>query len=55
MKDYAADEIVPSITHGAAVAEPWAVAINEVVTMLVSNRDVNAALKSLQQAYEENR
>jgi glucose/mannose transport system substrate-binding protein len=54
MKDYAADEIVPSITHGAAVAEPWAVAINEVVTMLVSNRDVNAALKSLQQAYEEN-
>jgi len=53
IKDYATNELVPSIKHGAAVSEPWAVEIDNVMTMLVSDRNVEAAAVKFQSAADE--
>ncbi|MHB8279878.1 MAG: carbohydrate ABC transporter substrate-binding protein, partial [Candidatus Humimicrobiaceae bacterium] len=53
IKDYATNKLTPSIKHGAAVSEPWAVEIDNVMTMLVSDKNVEAAAAKFQSAADE--
>ncbi len=50
MKRWKVDTIVPSLVHGAAAKESWVAAINDVMTLFVTRRDVAQAQKSLAQA-----
>lgn len=50
MDDFASNEIVPSLAHGAAASEGWVTAINDVMTLFVTNLDVEAAQAGLVQA-----
>jgi glucose/mannose transport system substrate-binding protein len=43
MDDFASNEIVPSLAHGAAASTGWVTAVNDVMTLLVSDLDVAAA------------
>ncbi len=53
MDDFATDDIAPSVAHGAAASEGWVTAINDVMTLFVSDLDVAAAQDGLAQAAEE--
>ncbi len=46
MDDFAGDEIVPSVAHGAAASEAWASEVNDVVSIFVSNKNVDNAARS---------
>jgi glucose/mannose transport system substrate-binding protein len=50
MQDWAADEIVPSLAHGAAASESWVTMINDVMTAFVTDLDVASAQAGLAQA-----
>ena len=52
--DFGTDVITPSIAHGAAVSETWSAAIGDVITLLVADKDVDAAAAALQAAADEN-
>jgi len=48
MDDFAKNEIVPSVAHGAAASEAWASKINDVMTILVSSGNVDDAASQFQ-------
>ncbi len=50
LRDFAQDEIVPSLTHGAAAAPAWASAIEAVLTEFERELDVSAASEALGKA-----
>jgi len=50
MDDFSSNEIVPSLAHGAAASEGWVTAINDVMTLFVSDLDVETAQAGLAQA-----
>jgi glucose/mannose transport system substrate-binding protein len=50
MEDWQKDAIVPSLAHGAAASEGWVTAINDVMTVFVSDGDVAKAQAGLAQA-----
>jgi glucose/mannose transport system substrate-binding protein len=50
MADFASNEIVPSLAHGAAAAEGWATAVNDTLTLFVADKDVAKAQASLAKA-----
>lgn len=50
MQDWQTDTVVPSLAHGAAASQGWSTAINDVMTVFVTNRDVAAAQAALAQA-----
>lgn len=50
MDDFAANEIAPSLAHGAAASTGWVTAVNDVMTIFVGDRDVASAQQSLVQA-----
>ncbi len=50
MKDWQTDAIVPSVMHGAAAVEPWALAYKDAVSFFVANGDVASTQAALQQA-----
>jgi len=52
--DFGSNIITPSIQHGAAVSETWLVAIGDVITLLLADKDVDAAAAALQAAADEN-
>jgi len=52
--DFSSNIITPSITHGAAVSETWSTAIGDVITLLLADKDVDAAAAALQAAADEN-
>jgi glucose/mannose transport system substrate-binding protein len=47
MDDFASNAIVPSLAHGAAAAEGWVTAVNDVMTLFVADLDVAAAQAAL--------
>lgn len=48
MDDFASNEIIPSVAHGAAASEAWVTELNDVVSVLVADRDVDKAAAQLQ-------
>ncbi len=48
MDDFGRDTIVPSVAHGAAASESWVTRINDVVNILVNNRNVDQAANEFQ-------
>jgi glucose/mannose transport system substrate-binding protein len=52
--DFGKDTITPSIAHGAAVSETWVADISDVVTTLVADKDVGAAVTAFQAAADAN-
>jgi glucose/mannose transport system substrate-binding protein len=50
MDDFASNEIAPSLAHGAAASEGWVTAFNDVMTLFVSDLDVEAAQAAMAQA-----
>jgi glucose/mannose transport system substrate-binding protein len=50
MVDWSQDAIVPSLAHGAAAIESWAVDFKDVMTLFVTSGDVAGAQAALQQA-----
>lgn len=50
MDDFASNQIVPSLAHGAAASEGWVTAINDAMTLFVANLDVAAAQTAMAQA-----
>lgn len=50
MDDFASNQIVPSLAHGAAAAEGWVTAFNDAMTLFVGNLDVAAAQTAMAQA-----
>ncbi|MBB6097805.1 glucose/mannose transport system substrate-binding protein [Deinobacterium chartae] len=49
MKDFAKDQLVPSIAHGSAVKESFASAINDEMGVFLQKGDVNATATRLEQ------
>jgi glucose/mannose transport system substrate-binding protein len=47
MDDFASDEIVPSLAHGAAASEGWVTAIGDAMTLFVADLDVEAAQEAM--------
>ncbi len=50
MKQWKTDNIVPSLVHGAAAKESWVAAVNDVMSLFVTNRNVSSAQEMLAQA-----
>jgi len=50
MDDFAANEIAPSLAHGAAASTGWVTAVNDAMTLFVSDLDVAGAQTALAQA-----
>jgi glucose/mannose transport system substrate-binding protein len=50
MDDFASDEIAPSLAHGAAASEGWVTAVNDAMTLFVSDLDVASAQTAMTQA-----
>ena len=50
MDDFASDEIVPSLAHGAAASEGWVTAAGDAITLFMADLDVDAAQAALAQA-----
>lgn len=50
MKDFAADQLIPSIVHGTAAPEGFITALNETINVLISDGNADRALRSLQKA-----
>jgi len=53
MEDWARDEIVPSVIHGAAAIEAWVTDFKDVIGMFLVTKDVEAAQAALVEAAEE--
>lgn len=54
MVDWSKDSIVPSVAHGAAAYEKWATVYKDILTTFITQGDVAAAQKALQQACVDN-
>jgi len=50
MDDFASNEIVPSLAHGAAASEGWVTAVGDAITLFVADLDVEAAQAAMAQA-----
>jgi glucose/mannose transport system substrate-binding protein len=50
MDDFASNQIVGSVAHGAAAGEAWVTKINDVMTSFVSDQDVEKAAAAFQNA-----
>jgi glucose/mannose transport system substrate-binding protein len=50
MDDFATNEIVPSLAHGAAASEGWVTAFGDAMTLFVADLDVAAAQAAMAQA-----
>ena len=50
MDDFSSNEIAPSLAHGAAASEGWVTAFNDVMTLFVTDLDVDAAQTGMAQA-----
>lgn len=50
MDDFASNELVPSLAHGAAASEGWVTAITDVMSLFVADFDVELAQMGLEQA-----
>ncbi len=50
MDDFASNEIVPSLAHGAAASEGWVTAVGDAMTLFVADLDVEAAQAAMAQA-----
>ncbi|TKJ30243.1 MAG: ABC transporter substrate-binding protein [Chloroflexi bacterium B3_Chlor] len=50
MDDFASNEIVPSLAHGAAASEGWVTAFGDAMTLFVADLDVGAAQEAMAQA-----
>jgi glucose/mannose transport system substrate-binding protein len=50
MDDFASNEIVPSLAHGAAASEGWVTAFGDAMTLFVADLDVAAAQEAMAQA-----
>ena len=50
MDDFASNEIVPSLAHGAAASEGWVTAFGDAMTLFVADLDVAAAQAAMAQA-----
>jgi glucose/mannose transport system substrate-binding protein len=50
MDDFASDAIVPSVAHGAAISEPWLTRINDIMSVFVTDLDVDKAITEFQAA-----
>jgi glucose/mannose transport system substrate-binding protein len=50
MDDFASGEIAPSLAHGAAASQGWVTAFNDVMTLFVSDLNVESAQGSMTQA-----
>jgi glucose/mannose transport system substrate-binding protein len=50
MEQWKRDAIVPSLAHGAAAKESWLTAINDAMSLFVTNRDVARTQRMLAQA-----
>jgi len=53
MKDFESNAIVPSLAHGSAASESWLTAINDIVNVFVTERDVDATVRQFQRAADE--
>jgi len=54
MADFASDKIVPSVMHGAAASEAWMEDYNNIITLLVVEKDVDKAVNKFVKAAKEN-
>jgi glucose/mannose transport system substrate-binding protein len=43
MKDFASNAVVPSVAHGAAAAEGWVTKISDIMSLFVTDKDVEKA------------
>jgi glucose/mannose transport system substrate-binding protein len=50
MDDFASNDISPSLAHGAAASEGWVTAVNDTMTLFVSDLDVASAQGAMAQA-----
>lgn len=50
MDAFATNEITPSLAHGAAASEGWVTAFNDVMTLFVTDRNVETAQAAMAQA-----
>lgn len=50
MDDFGSNQIVPSVAHGAAAAEGWVTKIHDVMTVFVTDKDVDKAAAGFVQA-----
>jgi glucose/mannose transport system substrate-binding protein len=50
MDDFASNQIAPSLAHGAAASQGWVTAFNDVMTLFVSDLNVESAQGSMAQA-----
>jgi glucose/mannose transport system substrate-binding protein len=48
MDDFATNDIVPSVAHGAAVSEAWVTKINDIMSVFTTDLDVDKAIKEFQ-------
>lgn len=53
MDDFSSNDIVPSVAHGSAASESWLTAINDIVNVFVTERDVDQAARDFQRAADE--
>ena len=54
MKDWTSEPIVPSVMHGAAAVEKWAVVYKDIMNTFATKLDVAATQKALDQAAVDN-
>ena len=54
IEDYTSDDIVPSLAHCAAISNPWLSDIDDVLTKLIGDKNVDAAVLALQNACDNN-
>jgi glucose/mannose transport system substrate-binding protein len=50
MDDFASNAIVPSVAHGAAISEPWLTRINDIMSVFVTDLNVEKAITEFQAA-----
>ncbi|RKX77426.1 MAG: carbohydrate ABC transporter substrate-binding protein [Spirochaetes bacterium] len=53
MKDFSKNAIVPSVAHGAAASEGWLTKINDIMTVFVSERNIDKAVEQFSKAARE--
>lgn len=53
MEDFQQDALVPSLAHGAAASEGWVTSVNDVMSLFVTDRDVEAAQEGLINACQD--
>jgi glucose/mannose transport system substrate-binding protein len=54
MKDFKSDHLTPSLAHGSAANPAFLTAVNQAMTVFVSNQDVDQFIQALKTAAEQN-